>query len=160
MNGKVMIVDEQTGRIMEGRRYSDGLHQAIEDEKNAASGLHDKIKQSEKELSNYKVEQIAAEIPAMISKATIIDGIRVLAEQIPSTDGEQLKLLGDHLRNGLGKQGIGVLATVTDGKIQLVCVVTDDLTSRFQAGKVVGALAKQLDKLSDALASFSTTLGL
>ena len=28
--GKVKIVDEQTGRIMEGRRYSDGLHQAIE----------------------------------------------------------------------------------------------------------------------------------
>ena len=28
--GKVMIVDEQTGRVMEGRRYSDGLHQAIE----------------------------------------------------------------------------------------------------------------------------------
>ncbi|MCO6482756.1 MAG: preprotein translocase subunit SecA [Flavobacteriales bacterium] len=30
LDGKVMIVDEQTGRIMEGRRYSDGLHQAIE----------------------------------------------------------------------------------------------------------------------------------
>ena len=30
MNGKVMIVDEQTGRILDGRRYSDGLHQAIE----------------------------------------------------------------------------------------------------------------------------------
>ncbi|MBP6230539.1 MAG: preprotein translocase subunit SecA [Paludibacteraceae bacterium] len=30
MNNKVMIVDEQTGRVMEGRRYSDGLHQAIE----------------------------------------------------------------------------------------------------------------------------------
>jgi len=30
MEGKVKIVDEQTGRIMEGRRYSDGLHQAIE----------------------------------------------------------------------------------------------------------------------------------
>jgi preprotein translocase subunit SecA len=29
-NGKVMIVDEFTGRIMDGRRYSDGLHQAIE----------------------------------------------------------------------------------------------------------------------------------
>ena len=28
--GKVKIVDEQTGRVMEGRRYSDGLHQAIE----------------------------------------------------------------------------------------------------------------------------------
>jgi preprotein translocase subunit SecA len=30
LDNKVMIVDEQTGRIMEGRRYSDGLHQAIE----------------------------------------------------------------------------------------------------------------------------------
>ncbi len=30
MDGKIKIVDEQTGRIMEGRRYSDGLHQAIE----------------------------------------------------------------------------------------------------------------------------------
>jgi preprotein translocase subunit SecA len=34
MNKKVMIVDEQTGRIMEGRRYSDGLHQAIEAKEN------------------------------------------------------------------------------------------------------------------------------
>ena len=30
IDGQVKIVDEQTGRIMEGRRYSDGLHQAIE----------------------------------------------------------------------------------------------------------------------------------
>jgi len=30
MDGKVMIVDEQTGRIMDGRRWSDGLHQAVE----------------------------------------------------------------------------------------------------------------------------------
>ena len=34
MDGKVLIVDEQTGRIMDGRRYSDGLHQAIEAKEN------------------------------------------------------------------------------------------------------------------------------
>ena len=34
VENKVMIVDEQTGRIMEGRRYSDGLHQAIEAKEN------------------------------------------------------------------------------------------------------------------------------
>lgn len=34
MEGAVKIVDEQTGRIMEGRRYSDGLHQAIEAKEN------------------------------------------------------------------------------------------------------------------------------
>ncbi|KLT65030.1 preprotein translocase subunit SecA [Pedobacter sp. BMA] len=32
--GKIKIVDEQTGRIMDGRRYSDGLHQAIEAKEN------------------------------------------------------------------------------------------------------------------------------
>ena len=34
MDNKVMIVDEQTGRIMDGRRYSDGLHQALEAKEN------------------------------------------------------------------------------------------------------------------------------
>ena len=34
MDNKVMIVDEQTGRIMDGRRYSDGLHQSIEAKEN------------------------------------------------------------------------------------------------------------------------------
>ncbi|MEO5649877.1 MAG: preprotein translocase subunit SecA [Ginsengibacter sp.] len=34
IDGQVKIVDEQTGRIMEGRRYSDGLHQAIEAKEN------------------------------------------------------------------------------------------------------------------------------
>ena len=34
MENKVMIVDESTGRIMDGRRYSDGLHQAIEAKEN------------------------------------------------------------------------------------------------------------------------------
>ncbi len=34
MDGKVKIVDENTGRILEGRRYSDGLHQAIEAREN------------------------------------------------------------------------------------------------------------------------------
>jgi len=34
IEGEVKIVDEQTGRIMEGRRYSDGLHQAIEAKEN------------------------------------------------------------------------------------------------------------------------------
>ncbi len=34
LDGKVKIVDEQTGRILEGRRYSEGLHQAIEAKEN------------------------------------------------------------------------------------------------------------------------------
>ncbi len=38
MDGQVKIVDEQTGRMMDGRRYSDGLHQAIEAKENVKVG--------------------------------------------------------------------------------------------------------------------------
>ncbi len=38
MEGEVKIVDEQTGRVMEGRRYSDGLHQALEAKENVKVG--------------------------------------------------------------------------------------------------------------------------
>jgi preprotein translocase subunit SecA len=33
MDNKIMIVDEQTGRIMDGRRYSDGLHKPLKPKK-------------------------------------------------------------------------------------------------------------------------------
>lgn len=38
IDGQVKIVDEQTGRMMEGRRYSDGLHQALEAKENVEIG--------------------------------------------------------------------------------------------------------------------------
>ncbi|RMF23690.1 MAG: preprotein translocase subunit SecA, partial [Bacteroidetes bacterium] len=38
INGEVKIVDESTGRMMEGRRYSDGLHQALEAKENVKVG--------------------------------------------------------------------------------------------------------------------------
>lgn len=38
IEGQVKIVDEQTGRMMEGRRYSDGLHQALEAKENVKVG--------------------------------------------------------------------------------------------------------------------------
>ena len=45
-NGEVLIVDQFTGRVMEGRRYSDGLHQAIEAKE------HVKIEEETKTMAN------------------------------------------------------------------------------------------------------------
>jgi len=64
---------------------------------------------------------------------------RVLAQDI-----DALKSLGDELRNKLRNSGIGLLGAEIDEKAALVCVVTDDLTKRYQAGKIVGAAAKLL----------------
>jgi alanyl-tRNA synthetase len=56
---------------------------------------------------------------------------------------DELKSLGDTLREQLGS-GVGLLASVIEGKVALVCVVTDDLLKKtpLQAGKIVGGVAR------------------
>ena len=49
---EVMIVDEFTGRIMPGRRYSDGLHQAIEAKE------HVKVKQRKQDACNDHIPEL------------------------------------------------------------------------------------------------------
>ncbi len=51
-DGKVMIVDQFTGRVMEGRRYSDGLHQAIEAKENV------KIENESKTMANITYQNL------------------------------------------------------------------------------------------------------
>ena len=48
---EVLIVDEFTGRIMPGRRYSDGLHQAIEAKE------HVKVKRESKDSGDYHIPE-------------------------------------------------------------------------------------------------------
>jgi alanyl-tRNA synthetase len=56
---------------------------------------------------------------------------------------DTLKSIGDTLRSKIGS-GVGLLGSIIDDKVALVCVVSDDLikTKNIQAGKIVGAVAK------------------
>ena len=104
----------------------------------------ERIKQLEKELSAQKVGELKTVIPDMISSAVQCDGYQLAVRRIDGLDIEQLKTVGDELRSALKTGGIGLLATVAYDKVQLVCVVTDDLTKSKPAGKIVGAVAKEL----------------
>jgi alanyl-tRNA synthetase len=104
----------------------------------------DRIKQLERELLAVKSDELKGLIPSVVSSALNLDGVRVATARIDVSDAEQLKTLGDELRSALGTAGVGLLASVIDDKVQLVCVVTDDLTKTLSAGKLVGAAAKQL----------------
>jgi alanyl-tRNA synthetase len=104
----------------------------------------ERIKQLEKELSAHKVGELKTVIPDMVHQAVPCDGYRLAVRRIDGVDMEQLKTLGDELRSALKTGGIGLLATVAEEKVQLVCVVTDDLTKSKPAGKIVGAVAKEL----------------
>jgi alanyl-tRNA synthetase len=104
----------------------------------------ERIKQLEKELLGLKADELKSLIPSMVANAVRVDGVAVAVARIDVADAEQLKVLGDELRSQLKTGGIGLLASVLDDKVQLVCVVTDDLTKTHSAGKLVGAAAKQL----------------
>jgi alanyl-tRNA synthetase len=104
----------------------------------------ERIKQLEKELMALKSDELKGLIPSIVQSAINVDGVSVATARIDVADAEQLKTLGDELRSALKTSGVGLLASVIEDKVQLVCVVTDDLTKTLSAGKLVGAAAKQL----------------
>lgn len=120
------------------------LQSHVQHEKNANDSLHDRIRHLEKELTKYHTQELARAIPEMISRSVHVHGVNVVAERVAAADMDQLKDLGDALRNGLKHKGVGLLAAEIDGKAQLVCVVTDDEVNILSAGKLVGQVAKLL----------------
>ncbi len=153
------------------------MHRATE-----AEQLNDRIRLLERELQQFRTQQLKQNIPNLIANATVKElpgglTIRVVAGRIDVEDADQLKDLGDELRAQLRSGGVGLLGSVTAGKVLLVCVVTDDVTKHLSAGTLVGAVAKQLggggggkphmataggkdvSKLHNALTTFHSLLG-
>ncbi len=76
-------------------------------------------------------------------KGRKLNGATVLAEKVEGLDRAQLRTLADSLRNKWGSAVI-VIASVNDSEIPIVSTVSKDLTSKVQAGKLVGELAKAI----------------
>jgi alanyl-tRNA synthetase len=69
-------------------------------------------------------------IQQLIDRATSVDGVKIVAEQVPAVDMKSLQSLGDALREKMGS-GVAVLsASFDDGKNSLLGIVTDDLRDR------------------------------
>ena len=167
-------IEAVTGRGV--MQYIMGLEQQIYQAQDRETSLQDTIKKLEKEIAQYQLDSLASQVQTFIQGATLLDTIRVVAQQVSSAGMDQLKSLGDELRNALGTQGIGLLASIQDNKAQLVCIVTDDLKQQYPAGKLVGLVARQLggggggkphmatagaknaDQLPEALQNFATTV--
>jgi alanyl-tRNA synthetase len=75
------------------------------------------------------------------SSVQTVNGVKVLAHRTDVGDPKALREAGDRLRDSIGS-GVVVLAGVADGKVSLLALVTKDLTGRFHAGKIVGAVAE------------------
>lgn len=105
--------------------------------------LADKKKTVERELAQYRLRALSSNIDTLLEHSVKLDGLKVVTAKVPAASMDELKSLGDTLRSKLGS-GVGILASVADEKVSLVCVVTDDLVvaKKLDAGKVVSAVAK------------------
>jgi alanyl-tRNA synthetase len=127
------------------RSYMAELQQQLDEQRAREAELQDRIRQLEKELARTELAQSASSIDDLVANAADWDGAKIVVARMDMSDAEQLKSLGDVLRDRLGS-GIGLLAAVIDGKVLLVCVVTDDLIRErgIKAGALVGSIAKEL----------------
>jgi alanyl-tRNA synthetase len=101
------------------------------------------IKRLQRELERERMKialQAAAEGKADIR---LIRDVKVLATRVDNLERSQLRELADKLRTEIGS-GVVVLGSATNGNVSLIVGVTKDLTSRIQAGKVIGPVAQKV----------------
>jgi alanyl-tRNA synthetase len=124
--------------------YINNLNEQINSEKLEISELHIKIKKLEKELKQAKVQQMSQSSGSITDDYTDVNGIKVIAKKFELDNMDELKGVADNMRAEMKSSGVALLAMENEGKVQLVCVSTDDIMKKLPAGKLVGAAAKIL----------------
>ncbi|WP_434928606.1 alanine--tRNA ligase [Shewanella sp. HL-SH2] len=103
----------------------------------------DKVKQLEKDLSQMKDKLAAAASADLAGDAIEINGIKVLVKKLEGVDAGSLRGLQDELKQKL-KSAVIVLGVATEGKVNLIAGVSNDLTKQIKAGELVAMIAQQV----------------
>jgi alanyl-tRNA synthetase len=101
------------------------------------------IKRLQKELDQARMKSASSSAANLGDKIREVQGVKVLAHRVDNLERAQMRTLVDQLRDKLGS-GVVVLGSANDGKVALIVGVTKDLTSRIQAGKIVGSVAQKV----------------
>jgi len=95
----------------------------------------------EKEIEKLRRRLASGGGRDLVAEARDVGGVRVLATRADVADPKALREVADQLKDKL-RSGVIVLAGVEGDKIALVSMVTADLTSKYNAGKIVGEVAR------------------
>jgi alanyl-tRNA synthetase len=101
----------------------------------------EEMKKLRRELEQMRMKSASAATAGAASSAVEVSGIKVLAQRVDALDKSQMRNLVDELRGKLGSGVVVLGAATAEGKATLIVGVTKDLTTRLQAGKIVGLLA-------------------
>ena len=101
------------------------------------------IKRLTRELDSVRMKSASSSTANISDQVKEVKGVKVLAHRVDNLERTQLRTLVDQLRDKIGS-GVVVLGSATDGNVALIVGVTKDLTSRVQAGKVIGPVAQKV----------------
>lgn len=101
-----------------------------------AQALIERLKQTEKQLEQFKAKAATNAGADLLDQALDISGIKVLAAKIDGFDRKALLDSVDKLKNQLGK-AVVVLASIEDDKVVLIAGVTKELSSSMPAGELM-----------------------
>jgi len=101
------------------------------------------IKRLARELDQARMKSASSTVASVTDQIKDIRGVKVLAHRVDNLERAQMRTLVDQLRNKL-ESGVVVLGSATNGSVGLIVGVTKDLTSRIQAGKVIGPIAQKV----------------
>jgi alanyl-tRNA synthetase len=105
----------------------------------AVAVLKREVKERDAELARMRL-QLVSGATTSASETRTVDGVRLLAREVPPAPPAELRSMADALKAKLGS-GVVVLGARGDGKVSLVAAVTDDLKGRVPAGKLLKSLA-------------------
>ena len=106
-----------------------------------AKHLMEEMKALQSENESLKNKAAKEALGDVMDKVVEIGGVKVLSVEIPDTDGNELRNLGDELKNKLG-EGLIFLASAKDGKVNLVAMATDGaVKAGVHAGNLIKAVA-------------------
>jgi alanyl-tRNA synthetase len=101
------------------------------------------IKRLARELDQARMKSASSSTANISEKVKEVRGVKVLIHRVDNLERAQMRTLVDQLRDKLGS-AVVVLGSASDGNVSLIVGVTKDLTSRIQAGKVIGPVAQKV----------------
>ncbi len=122
------------------RRIAETVNAGLDEVENRVEQLTERSRRLDKELEQAKA-RLASQAGGDLAARTVeIDGLQVLAARLDDADSKTLRETVDGLKGRLGAAAV-VLATVANGKVQLVAGVTNGETGRIRAGDLVNHVA-------------------
>jgi alanyl-tRNA synthetase len=98
------------------------------------------IRDLQRQSGQLKLQAARANLGDVLAQARQIRGVKVLSAVLPATDRAALREIADEMKGRLGS-GVIVLGTSQEGKVALIAMVTEDMSSRVPAGKIIKGIA-------------------